>query len=120
MDATLNIPVQAGLLELARVLGEPAVIVSAALRQYVVDRCLQRIDEAERKNAFYVQQYATDYEAFSKRVATDPVYLAGLNRENPLWEADAIEWALRLEEAEAWRNRLQQALRTSFPSPVTA
>jgi len=105
-------------LELLKTFGEPTVIVRAALRQYAVDRCLQRIELAEEKIAFYEERYRMDYETFSQRVTTDQSYLDTLNQEHPLWEADAIEWAHRLEEVEAWRERLRRTLQISSPSLV--
>jgi hypothetical protein len=116
MNTTLTVSVQDNLLELLKALGEPAVIVPAALRQYAVDRCLQRVEQAEEKIAFYEQRYGMDYATFNQRVTTDLSYLESLNHEHPLWEADAIEWVYRLEEAEAWRERLREALQTSLPS----
>lgn len=116
MNTTLTVLVQNNVLELVKAFGEPGTIVPAALRQYVVDRCLQRIEHAEEKTAFYEKRYGMDYETFNRRVTTEQSYLEALNREHPLWEADAIEWAHRLEEAEAWRERLRKALQISSPS----
>jgi hypothetical protein len=59
---------------------------------------LHHIEQAEDKVAFYEKRYGMDYETFNQRVTTDPSYLDALNRKYPLWEADAIEWAERLEE----------------------
>jgi hypothetical protein len=119
MNATLTIPIQSSLLDLLQNLGEPAAIVPAALRQYTVDRSLQRIENAEAKIAVYARRYNTDYQTFNQRVTTDQAFLDALNREHPLWEADAIEWAHRIEEVEAWRERLNEALQLSLPSPVS-
>jgi hypothetical protein len=63
------------------------------VRQYVVDRCLQRLDAAEAKIATYIHKYGLDYETFNRRVTMDQDYLDRLNQNNPRWEADAIEWA---------------------------
>lgn len=38
-----------------------------------------------------------DYATFSQRVALDEDFLDWLNQAHPLWEADAIEWAVRDE-----------------------
>ena len=115
MNATLTIPIQSNLWNLLQGLGEPATIVPAALRQYMVDRYLQRVEAAEGKIAVYARQYQTDYATFNQRVNMDQTYLDTLNCEHPLWEADAIEWAHRMEEVEAWRERLNSALQVSLP-----
>jgi hypothetical protein len=118
MDATLTIPIQSNLWNLLQGLGEPAAIVPAALRQYMVDRYLQRVEAAEGKIAVYAKRYRADYATFNHRVNMDQAYLDTLNREHPLWEADAIEWAHRTEEVEAWRERLNSVLQVSLPSLV--
>ncbi len=119
MSATLTIPIQGNLWNLLKNLGEPAALVPAALRQYMVDRYLQRIEAAEAKIAIYARRYGVDYEAFNQRVTMDQAYLDALNRAHPLWEADAIEWAHRTEELAAWHERLNTALQVSLPSPVS-
>ena len=113
MNSSLTISLQDGLLDLVRVLGEPGTVIPSAVRQYVVDRCLQRLDAAEAKIAVYVRKYGLDYETFNRRVTMDQDYLDNLSQTHPRWEADAIEWAVRTEEAELWRMRLTQALKIS-------
>ena len=44
-------------------------------------------------------------------VSTDQPFLDAVNREHPMWEADAIEWVYRIEEVQTWRERLQKVLR---------
>ena len=120
METILNVSMQGGLLDIVRSVGEPEVIVHAALRQYIMDRALQHLDDAEQRMSTYARRYASDYRTFVRRVATDPTYLNQINSAHPLWEADAIEWAYYEEEAATWRERLQKALLTSSHAPVPA
>ncbi|MBL7184591.1 MAG: hypothetical protein ISS50_09115 [Anaerolineae bacterium] len=116
MTATLRIPVQESLLEILKGLGSLEIVTAAALRRYALDRCLQRIEQAERQIAFYERRYESDYNTFNRRTCTDQAFLDLINRDHPMWEADAIEWAYRIEEAQAWRERLERILRESWPS----
>lgn len=120
MTSKLTIALQDNLLELVQTLGEPATVVPAAVRLYVVDHSLQRLDIAEERVRAYSQRYAMDYATFNRRVALDEAYLDRLNRQHPLWESDAIEWAQWTEEVALWRARLTQALQTSSPSLAPA
>ena len=113
MNEMLTISLQGNLMELVHLLGEPAAVVPAAVRQYVVDRCLQRLEAAEAKVGAYVQRYGMDYKSFNGRATTDQAYLDQLNQDHPLWESDAIEWVYRIEEVELWRERLTKALQTT-------
>jgi hypothetical protein len=56
MTATLRIPVQESLLEILTGLGSLEIVTVAALRRYALDRCLQRIEQAERQIAFYIEE----------------------------------------------------------------
>ncbi|MBC8449241.1 MAG: hypothetical protein H8D78_15955 [Chloroflexi bacterium] len=103
---TLTIPIRETLFESLRGLGDPEKVAEAALRRYAVDNCLQHIEQAERRIAVYEQQYGLDYATFNRRICTDQEFLDAVNQEHPLWEADAIEWVHRIEEAQAWRERL--------------
>jgi ribose 5-phosphate isomerase len=120
MTSKLTIALQDNLLELVQTLGEPATVVPAAVRRYVVDRSLQRLEAAEERIRVYAQRYQMDYVTFNRCVVLDQAFLDRLNQEHPLWEADAIEWAQWTEEVELWRERLTQALQTSSPSLVPA
>jgi len=115
---TLAIPVQENLVELLRPLGSLETIVATALRRYAVDRCLEKIEQAERRIVLYEQRYACDYESFNQRICTDSTFLDEINRTHPTWEADATEWIYRIEEAQEWRERSEKILHTSLLSPV--
>ncbi|HSN76970.1 MAG TPA: hypothetical protein VL334_18000 [Anaerolineae bacterium] len=115
MTSKLTIALQDNMLDLVQTLGEPATVVPVAVRRYVVDRSLQRLEVAEERVHTYVRRYEMDYVTFNRRVTLDEAYLDWLNQEHPLWEADAIEWAQWTEEVELWRERLTQALQTSSP-----
>ena len=120
MTVTLTIPVQENLVELLRALGSLERVTAAALRRYAVDHCLERIEQAERRIAFYEQRYACGYESFNRRICTDPIFLDEINLTHPTWEADATEWIYRIEEAQEWREHSEKTLRASLLSPVTS
>jgi hypothetical protein len=90
------------------------MVVSSALRHYLLEVCLQRIERAERQIAAYQQRYGSNYETFSQKVASDEAFLEATSRTYPMWEADAIEWEYRVDEAKAWRERSGMILRVSF------
>ena len=120
MYSSLTISLEDGLLNLVEALGEPDTVISSAVRQYVVDICMHRLETAQGKLAVYRAKYGLEYAQFHRRVATDQGFLDRLNREQPLWELDAMEWAARDEETSLWRNRLTQALQTLSPQPMPA
>lgn len=120
MNNTLSIPLQSKLVEMLKIFGDPESVAVAALRHYALDRCLQRIEQAEQRIAHYQTQYGASYEVFNQRVCTDQTFLDKVNRIYPTWEADAIEWVERIEEAKRWRQRLEAILQESWLSPVSS
>lgn len=97
MTSKLTIARQDNMLELVQAFGEPTTIVPAAVRRYLVDRSLQRLEAAEERVRTYARCYGMDYAAFRQRFTLDEAYLDRLNQEHPLRESDAIEWGLWAE-----------------------
>lgn len=97
--------------EILQILGEPDRVAARALRHYLLDVCLQRLEQARQQIDRYEQKYGSDYGTFNRHVGTDETFLEAMNSAHPLWEVDAIEWAYRVEEEEAWRNRSETVLR---------
>ncbi len=120
MNSTLTISVQENLVDVLKSLGDPKAVIPMALRQFIVNSCLQKLDRARNNVSEYEQRYGIDYEDFNLRVTTDQSYLDMVNRDYPLWEADVIEWLHWLEEEKAWQERLEKALQASSPLPIPA
>ena len=99
--------------EILQALGNPKTVATSALRRYLVDVCLQRIEQAERQIGDYEQRYGFDYETFNRQIGTDETFLQTTNQNHPTWEADAIEWEYRLEELQTWQTRLEKILSES-------
>lgn len=112
------LPVQQSWNEVLQALDDPKTAAASALRRYLVDVCWQRIEQAERHVVAYERKYSTDFDAFNQNITGDEAYLNQLNKDHPTWEADASEWAYRLEELDTWRKRLERILRESSPSLV--
>ena len=106
----VTVPVTDEWVETVRLFGNIEQVVQAALRDYSVEQCQQRINKAAAAIARYNQKYNCDYEHFQHVVQTDADFLAAVEAENPLWEEDAAEWAYWLEEQQTWLNRLGDIL----------
>jgi hypothetical protein len=114
----LTVPLHKSLSEILQALGNPEMIAASALRRYLLDTCLQRIEQAKYQISIYEQQYGSDYETFNHRIGIDEAFLNTINRNHPTWEADAIEWIYRIEEAQTWQERSEKILRESWPLPA--
>ncbi len=118
MSATLSIALQNNLIETLNLFGNPETIAASALRRYVLDQCLQRIEQAKERIARYEAKYHLPYQSFKQKAATDAIFLEELNQSSPLWEVDAIEWAEHVEDVKLWQRRLNAILQESRLLPA--
>jgi len=94
----------------ASLFGDVETVVADALRRYAVDKCIQKIEQARAKIKAYENRYGCDYDTFSLKVQTDEDFLRGVEKINPVWEEDAMEWDYRLKELAEWMQKLEDTL----------
>ncbi|HEY90065.1 MAG TPA: hypothetical protein G4N98_10120 [Thermoflexia bacterium] len=97
--------------ETARLFGDPENVITDALRNYSIEQCQQRINQAVAQITGYKQQYHCDYKHFHRAIQIDESFLTQIEAQNPLWEEDTMEWEYWLEEQQVWLNRLGDILR---------
>jgi len=96
--------------KIAGLFGDVETVITDALRRYAVDKCIQKIEQARAKIKAYENRYGCDYDTFSLKVQTDEDFLRGLEKINPVWEEDAMEWDYRLKELTEWMQKLEDTL----------
>lgn len=97
--------------ETARLFGDVEQIVSQALQAYLIQQSQVELDKASQKISDYQHKYKCDYQQFNQAIQTDARFLQTVEKENPLWEEDAMEWLYWLEEQQTWQDRLQAILK---------
>lgn len=85
----ITVPTNLAVREILQVLGEPDRVAARALRHYLLDVCLQRLEQARQQIDRYEQQYGSDYETFNRQVGTDETFLDTVNSAHPLWYAQS-------------------------------
>lgn len=86
----------------ASLFGDVETVMADALRHYAIDKCIHKIEQARAKNKIYESRYECDYDTFSLKVQSDEDFLQGVEKINPVWEEDAMEWDYRLKELTEW------------------
>ena len=94
----------------ARLFGDVETVMADALRRYAIDKCIQKIEQARAKIKVYESRYECDYNTFSLKVQTDEDFLRRVEKINPVWEEDAMEWDYRLKETAEWMQKLEDTL----------
>jgi len=78
-------------IESAKLFGDVKIVVQDAIRNYSIEQCKTRINEAVSNKRNYAQKYGCDYNRFKNSIQTDENFLGKLEKINPLWEEDAME-----------------------------
>lgn len=94
----------------ASLFGDVETVITDALRRYAVDKCIQKIEQARAKIKIYESRYGCDYDTFSLKVQTDEDFLRRVEKINPVWEEDTMEWDYRLKELAEWMQKLEDTL----------
>jgi len=58
----------------------------------------------------YESRYECDHDTFSLKIQTDEDFLRRVEKVNPVWEEDAMEWDYRLKEINEWMQKLEATL----------
>lgn len=92
--------------------GSPSILVEDAVRKYVIDKTVERIERSREAIEQFERNYKCDYAHFIGKLSTED----GLKEHealNPTWEADQLEWEYWIKELEEWKLRLEAILMTS-------
>ena len=87
--------------------GKPEDEFRIALHEHLIKRIVEKIGSLKEEIKILEEKIAIPYETFVEKIATDKQFVDKLNKENPMWEADLINWEVYLEEIEAWKQRLE-------------
>ncbi|MFQ6120718.1 MAG: hypothetical protein ACE5KE_12655 [Methanosarcinales archaeon] len=89
--------------EVLKQLGDVNAIAESAIRKYVIDLLIKRIEISKKEVNQFEKKYSCDYTTFAERIS-DVV------KSNPTWEEDFIEWEYWSKELQEWTKRLENTL----------
>lgn len=84
--------------------------VSEAVEQYLINRIIARIKRSREEAGQYETKYGMDYATFSRRIQLEEEFYQQVEKQNPIWEQDALEWEYWEEEAQDWTKKLSDIL----------
>ena len=90
--------------------GKPEDDFRIALHEHLIKRIIDKIGSLKEEINLWQENMVIPYEIFVEKIATDKQFVDKLNRENPMWEADLINWEFCLEKLNAWKQRLEDAV----------
>jgi hypothetical protein len=93
-------------------LGSVNVIVEDAIRKYLVDKCVERIESSKRKIEEFVEKYNCNYAEFISKIS-NAEGLKAVEKISLNWEGDMTEWEYWENELKEWKARLEDILKGS-------
>ena len=96
-------------LEMLRAIGRVDSVVEEAVRKYLIDTCVERLEKAKSKTREFETLYNCEYPDFHPRLS-DEKQFKKIEKEHPTWEADSAEWEYWEKEFTEWKAKLEDIL----------
>jgi hypothetical protein len=103
------ITIEKGYLEILDALGSVNAIVEDAIRKYLIDKCVERIEKSKRKIDELEKKYDCNYAEFIETISNEES-LKAVEETKSSWELDITEWEYWEKELEEWKMRLEDIL----------
>jgi len=90
--------------------GKPEEEFQTAVNEYLIKKTAGKIKYLKNEINMWEEKMGMPYEQFIEKTTTDKQFVDKLNRENPMWESDLMNWEFCVEELKEWRQRLEDVL----------
>jgi len=107
-----TITIKKGYLEILKTLGSADTIAEDAIRKYLIDKCVERIEKSKRKIKEFERKYDCSYAEFIKTISNGEG-LKAVEKISQDWEGDVTEWEYWQKELEEWKMKLEDILMKS-------
>ena len=104
-----TISIKNAYMEILRTLGGVDSIVEEAVKKYLIDKCVERLEKAKSKIREFEKLYDCPYSDFCSLIS-DEKQVAKVEKKHPTWEADFNVWETYVEELQRWKNRVTKLL----------
>jgi hypothetical protein len=96
-------------LEMLKAIGGVDAIVEEAVRKYLINVCVERLEKAKTKAKEFEKRYNCQYADFCLKIF-DEDQLEKIEADHPTWEADKSEWEYWQKELDEWKAKLEDIL----------
>ncbi len=108
-----EITVNTEYLETLKIFGSVDKLIEEAVEEYLIAKVVERIKMSRQKVSKYEEQYNLKYADFRENMQTNQVFYEMIDKSNPLWEQDILEWEYWVEELKDWTTKLERILTKS-------
>ncbi|PXF53585.1 MAG: hypothetical protein C4B56_01555 [Candidatus Methanophagaceae archaeon] len=89
--------------------GNKVYPITAAIRKYLIDKCVERIEKSKRKIEELEKKYDCNYAEFISKIS-NAEGLKAVEKTSLNWEGDMTEWEYWGNELKEWKARLEDIL----------
>jgi len=107
--ATVTIKIKTDYIKILDTLGSVNAIVEDAIRKYLIDKCVERIEKSKRKIEELEKKYDCNYAEFISKIS-NAEELKAVEKTSLNWEGDMTEWEYWGNELKEWKARLEDIL----------
>jgi len=100
-------------LETLKIFGNVDKLIDEAVEAYLIAKVVERIKMIHQKVNKYEEQYNLKYPDFRENMQTNQDFYEKIDKTNPLWEQDVLEWEYWVEELKDWTTKLECILTKS-------
>ena len=104
-----TVSIKSNYLEMLSTIGRVESIVEEAVRKYLIDKCVERLEKAKWKIREFEKRYNCQFPDFNLKIS-DENQLEKIEKKHPTWEADLAEWEYWQKEIEEWKAKLEDIL----------
>ena len=101
-----TVSIKSNYLEMLSTIGRVESIVEEAVRKYLIDKCVERLEKAKLKVREFEKRYNCQFPDFYLTIS-DENQLDKIEKKHPTWEADLAEWEYWQKELEEWKAKLE-------------
>ncbi|MEM8526200.1 MAG: hypothetical protein AAGG68_16285 [Bacteroidota bacterium] len=85
-------------------------LVDQVLEQYAIETISTKISQLSSKKKIYEAQFGHPFQTFASKVSSDVTFVENVEKENPNWESDFIEWEFCIKGITDWKQKLEHIL----------
>lgn len=99
-------------LEMLSAIGRVDSILEEAVRKYLIDKYVERLEKAKPRVREFEKRYSCKYSDFCL-IRADEDKFKKIEKKHPTWEEDNAEWEYWQKEFEEWKAKLENILMKS-------
>lgn len=97
--------------DILNIFGDLHYSIDLALKRYLIEKIVSKIDELKKRDKMYTRKYGMDYLVFYKNINNDELFIHTLENDiSKTWEIDMNDWEFSYKGIVDWTKKLESIL----------